>query len=123
MKALVDTNILVDYLQGSDQARSELARYRKPLISRITWMEVLVGVAPGTEEEAVVRSFLNGFGVVELSETVAAAAVRLRRELRLRLPDAIILASARQEECILVTRNTKDFSADWPEVRVPYRHG
>lgn len=121
MKALLDTNILVDYLEGVTQARTELARYRRPLISRITWMEILVGVVPDSEEEAVTREFLNGFGVVEVGGEVAALAVRLRREHRLRLPDAIILASARHEECLLVTRNTKDFSATWPEVRVPYR--
>ena len=121
MKALLDTNILVDYLQGVEAARTELGRYRKPLISRITWMEIMVGVEPGGEAAAVTRAFLDGFGLVELDGEVAARAVELRREHRLRLPDAIILASAQREQCLLVTRNTKDFSSDWPEIRVPYR--
>ncbi len=121
MKALLDTNILVDYLQGVESAREEIARYRKPLISRITWMEIMVGVEPDSEEAVLTRSFLEGFGVVELDGEVAAQAVVLRREHRMRLPDAIILASARREECLLVTRSTKDFSSEWPEIRVPYR--
>ena len=37
------------------------------------------------------------------------------------VPDAIILATARVENLILVTRNTKDFAADEPGIRVPYR--
>jgi predicted nucleic acid-binding protein len=40
--------------------------------------------------------------------------------LRLRLPDAIILATAQVEGCNLLTRNTRDFSPSWPEIRVPY---
>ena len=43
MKGLFDTNILIDYLAGIDEARRELALYRSSLISVITWMEVLVG--------------------------------------------------------------------------------
>lgn len=121
MKALLDTNVLVDYLQGVAAARTELARYRRPLISRITWMEVLVGAGADRDEAAAVRAFLDGFGLVELDGDVASLAVALRREHRLRLPDAIILASARVQDCLLVTRNTKDFSSDWSDVRVPYR--
>ena len=120
MKAVLDTNVLVDYLAGHERAREELSRYRHPRISRITWMEIMVGVAADAAEEAAVRSFLADFGVVELTEAVAAQAVRLRREHRLRLPDAIILASARVEQCQLVTRNTRDFKPEWPDIRVPY---
>ena len=48
-------------------------------------------------------------------------AVELRRERRLRLPDAIIWATARCAGCLLVTRNTGDFPEDEPDVRVPYQ--
>jgi len=34
--------------------------------------------------------------------------------------DAIIYATAQQEDCLLVTRNTKDFPSDLPDVRCPY---
>jgi len=51
MKALFDTNILIDYLNGIGVARSELALYEQPMISSITWMEVMVG-ASGADEEA-----------------------------------------------------------------------
>lgn len=120
MKAVLDTNVLVDYLMGKPQARAELQRYRHPLISRITWMEVLIGAGEDVAEEAAIRSFLGGFGLVEVTAAVAEQAVQLRRELRLRLPDAIILASAREEQCLLVTRNTRDFKPEWPDIRMPY---
>ena len=41
VKALFDTNILLDYLKGVEAAQVERARYRQPLISIVTWMEVL----------------------------------------------------------------------------------
>jgi hypothetical protein len=39
----------------------------------------------------------------------------------LKIPDAIIWASAEEEGCLFVTRNTKDFPADHPGIRFPYR--
>jgi hypothetical protein len=39
----------------------------------------------------------------------------------MKLPDAIIWASAQANAMLLVTRNTKDFPATDPGVRVPYR--
>ena len=119
MKALLDTNILVDYLNGIAAAKEEIGRYERPLISMITWMEVLVGARPG--EEASLRAFLRGFDCVAIDAPVAEAAVLLRRARRLKLPDAIILASAQAAGALLVTRNTKDFPPDEPGVRLPYR--
>ena len=119
MRALLDTNILIDYLRGVPEARDEIARYRQPAISAITWMEVMVG-ASDDREAARLRSFLAGFRLVPIDEEVSELAVAIRREHRTRLPDAIIRASARRIEGLLVTRNTKDFAADEPDVRVPY---
>jgi hypothetical protein len=45
----------------------------------------------------------------------------LRRERpRLKSPDAIILATAQIRGRVLITRNTKDFPAAMPGIRVPY---
>jgi hypothetical protein len=38
----------------------------------------------------------------------------------MRLPDAIIWASAQKENALLVSRNTKDFPVDAPGIRIPY---
>jgi predicted nucleic acid-binding protein len=119
VKALFDTNILIDYLAGIEAADTELGRYRDRLISEITWMEVLVGAR--TDEEAdVVEMFLRDFKVVDVTRRVAREAVTLRRARRLRLPDAIIWATAQVESALLVTRNTRDFPQDEPGIRVPY---
>jgi predicted nucleic acid-binding protein len=119
MKALFDTNVLVDYLKGIDAAREEFDRYTERLISVVTWMEVLVGPRNAAEED-VIEMFLRDFRVVELTRLVARDAVHLRRQHRIRLPDAIVWASARAESALLVTRNTKDFPGTDPGVRMPY---
>lgn len=120
MKAVFDTNILVDYLNGLPQAAEELNRYNQRLICQITWMEVMAGCRDDQEEQ-LVRGFLATFDVVPIDAQVAETAVILRRANRLRLPDAIILATAECSHALLVTRDTKDFPSDTPGIRVPYR--
>jgi predicted nucleic acid-binding protein len=119
VKALFDTNILIDYLNGVNDARLELAQFGEAAISIVTWMEVLVGASPALE--MATRTFLDSFDVIPLDASIAGEAVRLRREHRIKLPDAIIWATATTHSLLLVTRNTKDFPEDHPGVRVPYQ--
>lgn len=118
MNALLDTNILIDYLNGVEAAREEIQRYSDAVISPITWMEVMVGVLP--EEEPAVRLFLSAFPQLPIDSAVAERAVAIRRKVKIRLPDAIIWASAQCANALLVTRNSKDFPSGAPEIRVPY---
>ena len=119
VSALFDTNILIDYLNGIEPAKNELDRYSDKAISLITWMEVMVGATPETEE--VVRGFLDGFISLPIDEQVSGVAVTLRKKHKIKLPDAIVWATAQVNRRILVTRNTKDFLHDEPGVRVPYQ--
>jgi len=118
MKALLDTNILIDYLNGVEAARKEIHRYKNPMISPITWMEVMVGARE--DEEQIMRTFLSRFTQVDIDAGVAEIAVSIRRKHKIRLPDAIIWASAQRENALLVSRNTRDFPDNEPGVRVPY---
>jgi predicted nucleic acid-binding protein len=118
MIAVFDTNIVIDALNGVTEADTEYNRYERVLISRITWMEVLVG-AEG--DDAELRDFLEThFEIIPLDLAVAESAVQLRRAYHIRLPDAIIWATARVSEGVLVTRNTKDFNPEWENIRLPY---
>ncbi len=119
VKALFDTNILIDYLNGVEAARQEIALYEDHAISLISWMEVMAGVPP--VHATATEAFLARFHRVEVDQAVAVAAVELRREHRLKLPDAIVWASARTRGFLLVTRDTKDMPANYPGIRNPYR--
>jgi len=86
----------------------------------ITWIEVMTGAAT-QEEEAVLRAFLLNFQCLPITSAVAERAAVNRRQNRIKLPDAIILATAEVAGRQLVTRNVKDFPAGMRGVRVPYR--
>jgi predicted nucleic acid-binding protein len=119
MKALFDTNVLIDHLNGFKAAKTEIERYAKPMISRITWMEVMVGA--NAENNSTIRQFLSAFTLVDLTPQIAERAVELRKTHRLRLPDAIVWASAQEHAALLITRDRKDFYANDPGIRIPYR--
>ena len=118
MIAVFDTNIVIDALNGVTEADDEYSRYERMLISRVTWMEVLIG-ADGDDTE--LRDFLEThFEIIPLDLAVSETAIQLRREHHLRLPDAIIWATARVNDAVLVTRNTKDFKPEWDGIHLPY---
>lgn len=118
VKALIDTNILIDYLNAVPEARTELSLHSDKAISIITWMEVMVGAAPDVAEPT--RTFLEGFDLIGLDRRIAGRAVDLRRRHKVKLPDAVIWASAQECAMLLVTRDAKDFPAGDPGIRVPY---
>ena len=89
MKAVFDTNILIDYLNGRKEAADELGRYRDLVISRLTWMEVLAGATKG-DEEAAARHFLRLFAIEELTPEISEEAIEIRRGLRLRLHRRVV---------------------------------
>ena len=114
-----DSNILIDALNGDDRAEAELRAADDRWISRVTWIEVMSRV----DERVLPRttSLLSSFFIDELDMAIAARAAELRNERpSLKLPDAVILASAQIHGRMLVTRNTKDFPATMPGIRVPY---
>lgn len=116
---LYDTVILIDALRDVEPAKKELLRNKRNWISRITWIEVLAGA--GSDDANAIEEFLSYFSVIELSEEIGRRAALIRAQHRkIRLPDAIIWASAQTTARILVTRNTKDFPAQMPGIRVPY---
>lgn len=119
MRTVFDTNILIDLLKGLEIARSEVKRYSSVAISHITWMEVLVGASPMRENG--VRQMLSDFRLIPVTNAIAEQAVIERRQRRIKLPDAIILATAVVEGGVLVTRNTRDFAKNEPHIRIPYR--
>ena len=117
---LIDTNILIYYLEGEHVAVSLLRTHRDKLaISSITWMETL-SFHFSADQEQVVRAFLQEFRLVEISSPVMELSVKIRRKKKIKLPDAIIAASAIHHDLILVTRNIKDFEGTTAKILDPF---
>ncbi|MES2884445.1 MAG: PIN domain-containing protein [Pseudomonadota bacterium] len=120
MSVLFDTNIFIDATNGHEIAKKTLLAASDAALSRISWIEVLSG-GKSEKERELLRHFLAAWPIVELDALVAEEVVVVRRETKLKLPDAVLLATARVHGRALHTRNTKDFPARWPEVVIPYR--
>nr|WP_203594629.1 PIN domain-containing protein [Wenzhouxiangella limi] len=117
---MLDSNILIDYLNGIGPAADVIGKAEATSISRVTWIEVLVG-AESPEQTKSLSAWLARFTIIEIDAAIAERAIELRRSRRLRLPDLLIWASAQVHGLILVSRNTRDFPADQPGIHVPYR--
>lgn len=102
---LVDTDIFVDHLRG---ARAFHAGRRTACYSVVTRCELFAG--RGADEDAL-RLLLAPFREIPVDRAIAERAGRLRREIGLRTPDALIAASALEHRLTLVSRNAKDFEA------------
>jgi predicted nucleic acid-binding protein len=118
-----DANIVIDALAGFPPARAEIERAveygSKAWISRMAWIEVLAKGNDAVVKDAIL--FLSRFGLDEIDDEISLRAAALRRDRpRLKSPDAIILATAQTRGRVLITRNTKDFPAEMPGIRVPY---
>lgn len=82
------------------------------------WTELLAGEPSDSRE--TVRDLLAAFEIVEVDSQIALVAADIRHRTRMKLLDALILATAQVNGAVLVTRNTKDFPATMSGVRVPY---
>jgi predicted nucleic acid-binding protein len=115
---LLDTNILIDVLRGEPPALAWLELQERPHISVISWIEVLVGCREG--ESGRVEAWLDTFPRLLLNDAIALESVRLRLRHGLKIPDAIILATARCADINLATRNSRDFPLTLGGVVHPY---
>ena len=116
-RVLIDSNIVIDMLAGRSLAFQAIKQHPDRAISIITWIEVVAGLE---DDQLDLRELVAmNFPVVALSPEIAQEAAHLRRTTRLKLPDAVILATAHSEKRVLLTRNTRDFS-EGRFVRIPY---
>lgn len=124
VEMLLDSVILIDHLNGIPEAAQWLSEedWDRMAVSAITRAEVLTGANP--EEVVHIGHLLDSFPCLPLDGDVADRAAAIRREKRLRLPDAFQAAVAEKHNLKLVTRNTRDFTPDkFDNVLIPYRPG
>ena len=104
---LLDTNVVIGLLKGHDAAVSTVEAsgldLSKAAISQITRMELLSFSALSEREESEIKAFIGCCRLLMLDEAVEAQAIRLRRQGLLKLPDAIVAATAMVHDLKLLT--------------------
>lgn len=122
---LFDTNIFIDMLNGVHQATIELGSYDSVGISFITYMELRSGDHTRPHERAILAAVLEDFQVFHMDEHIMETSITIRGtslavKPAIKLPDAIIGATAALHATAIVTRNPKDFTLTGVAVRIPY---
>lgn len=107
---LLDTNVLIGFLGGLDWAVEFLNRavFRNAdlMVSTVTRMELLGFPGMTEEEERRISELLGQLKPIAIDERVEEAAIFIRREIGLKLPDALIAATAMTRDAVLVTADT-----------------
>lgn len=107
MAVVLDSDAVVGFLdrddalhEAADAAIRDLVHDQRLLVSVITYAEVLTGAKLGHHDEDEVRGFFSQLisGVLPVDTAVADKAADLRaRSKALRMPDALIVATAETE--------------------------
>lgn len=111
---LIDTNIAIYYLEDYIPLQQidfiEKIINEQGCVSVVTEIELLSWNPIDKQELVLVNLFVNTLKVMPLDTLTVRATVAIRQQFRLKLPDAIIAASALVNDLTLITRNEKDFS-------------
>jgi len=113
MNYLLDTNFVINYFKGifSDDAAKFTDSVINDLtyVSVITRMELLSSQSLKPKDEEVIKEFIFDSTVFSLEENIITKTILLRRTNKIKLPDAIIAATAIVHNLQLITHNLKDF--------------
>ena len=98
---IADTNAAVYLLAGNACMKPFLGK--KLAVSVITVMELLSFPEIDEKEETTIRSFLKNCEILNISEDVSEHTIKIRRTYKIKLPDAIIAATAVSSSVPLIT--------------------
>lgn len=113
MKYLYDTKIFIDYFADEEEVAvlfsEDFLTQHEVIVSTIVKIELLCYSGLSSEEDRVIRDVLEQFEIIRIPPEIEEKTIALRKNYAIKLPDAIIAATALCQEACLVTRNTDDF--------------
>jgi len=110
-KSALDSNLII--LASKQQIDTEklLSLYDEFYVSIVTYMEVYAYDFQNQAEKDLIDEFFANLEIVEVNRAIADQAIIYRKNKikKIKLPDAIILATAKYLNADLLTENWKDF--------------
>ena len=102
IRYFVDTNILI-YLLSGDNTLISILNQKQIYISFITEIELLSFADLTVKERNKIVVMLKNFIVMDLNESIKETTIRYRKDFKLKIPDAIIAATANYLNLPLLT--------------------
>lgn len=108
---IFDTNVLIYISKNILRVENFITPADQPKISVISYMEALGFPFATNEEEAYMQRICDSCKVLQLSDQIILETIKLRKNHRIKLPDAIIYTTAACANEALFTNNIADFKS------------
>jgi len=114
-KYLLDSNTVIDYIAGLHPYKNR--QWLNQIIdeeinvSIITKIEVLSFDPDKDDNYPILIDFFEASKIFELTDDIVSKTIQIRQKQKIKLPDAVIAATALMNGLVLVSRNTKDFES------------
>ena len=108
---LIDSNVIVDFFDDTLPVNGkDLLNNIDPIISIVTFIEIFSKKSLSAQEINKLNEFSEFATIYDVDRNIALITIDLRTQCNIKLPDAIIAATAVFYELILITRNVSDFN-------------
>ena len=111
---LIDTNVVIEYI--GEVLQEKALTMLDGIIDEQFYFSVinkieLLGFSDITKnEELKFQELINAADILDLDGDIVNSTIEVRKKYKIKLPDAIIAATALENELTIITRNTKDFN-------------
>jgi predicted nucleic acid-binding protein len=115
LKYLWDTNTVIYYLQKSfthtgQELMNNIISNNQPAISSITEIELLCWKTASADDMVILNNFISDSVIFELEVEIKLKTIEIRKIYNLKVPDAIIAATAILNDLILISNDKRGFS-------------
>jgi predicted nucleic acid-binding protein len=108
-KGLLDSNVIIDAAKGLVSTQEIVNNYDYLYASIISYVETLGYNFSDNSEKEMISQLLGAIEIVDLNKDIANIAIEYRRRKKIKLPDALVLATAKYLNANLLTSDGDDF--------------
>lgn len=116
-QVVLDSNIVIYLSQKKISINEVFEDNKEYAISLVTYMEILSYDFSSKEEEMFVRKLLSLFRIIDITQSIANEVIVLKKKRKIKLPDAIIVATTLVENAVLYTNDKQLHSIEHLKIR------